>query len=194
MSTLSDTKSLGGISGKVWGSTANLYLSQEVEVALIRIKKGGFCSWHSHKNKFNRFTVISGSLEIVIDKGHCFDKIVLTENMSTDVKPGDIHQFRCHEDCIAMEIYWNNPLSAGDINRITDGGVFLCDAKSIDLADRTHLNFDFLDRYKESKLGKEETKNCPRSGTINTTSEGSLYEEACKEDKGNWPFGEQSSR
>lgn len=113
------------VEGKIWGNTTEIFKDDNVEVHLIRTVKGGFCSWHKHEYKHNMFYVISGKIEVVIDKDHCFDRTVLTDGTATSVAPNLVHQFRSHEDSIAIEIYWKNKINKSDIVRFTNGGVVL---------------------------------------------------------------------
>mgnify|MGYP000713293983 FL=1 len=41
--------------GKVWGKTANIFSNPNFEVHRIEVNKGGYCSKHKHKYKFNAF-------------------------------------------------------------------------------------------------------------------------------------------
>ena len=54
--------------GKVWGKTANIFSNPNFEVHRIEVNKGGYCSKHKHKYKFNAFYVESGELDIIIYK------------------------------------------------------------------------------------------------------------------------------
>jgi mannose-6-phosphate isomerase-like protein (cupin superfamily) len=137
MSTLCSNKPCGCFSGKLWGSTQAVYLSQNVEVNVAKINKGGYCSWHSHAKKWNRFVVISGVLEVLIDKNGKYDIIKLREGMATDVPPKLIHQFRCLEDCICLEIYWIDDLDPNDIERHSNGGMNMDEVKQEEEA--THI-------------------------------------------------------
>jgi len=113
----------GIVQGKVWGETSCLFSKNNVEVHRISANKGGYCSRHSHRSKWNQFYVESGELRITIYRaGKQVDSTVLTAGMSTSVAPSEIHQFEALKDTIAYEIYWAE-LEAVDIDRLDVGGM-----------------------------------------------------------------------
>ena len=102
--------------GKNWGYTTDVFMSQNVEVHVVEIVKGGYCSKHKHK-KVNIFHVISGKLEVKIwmDK-KLIDKTVIGKGETSAVYAGFKHQFEALEDTICLEIY-HIFLEPGDIDR-----------------------------------------------------------------------------
>ena len=114
------------IQGKIWGQTTPLFCKNNVEIHRIEGVSGGFCSFHCHKYKFNRFFVESGRLQITIQKdygsGVLDDITVLNPGQQTTVSPGQYHKFEVLEDCVAYEIYWVE-LDPNDIERLTIGGM-----------------------------------------------------------------------
>jgi hypothetical protein len=50
--------------GKIWGSTELLHANGVLEFHRIEYKKGGTCSKHLHKYKWNGFYVESGRMKI----------------------------------------------------------------------------------------------------------------------------------
>lgn len=114
------------IRGKVWGSTRQLFKQNNVEIHRIETKKGGYCSRHSHKMKYNMFFVESGELEVVIYRQYpgkvLEDTTILRDGEMTFVEPGVDHMFRSITDCVAYEIYWVT-LDPSDIVRATVGGM-----------------------------------------------------------------------
>lgn len=111
------------ITGKIWGSTSPLFYKNNVEINRIEGKKGGFCSKHYHRSKFNLFFVESGKLKITIWKSYGLaDETILGPMQTTIVKPGQYHQFEVLEDCVALEIYWTE-LDPDDIERESCGGI-----------------------------------------------------------------------
>lgn len=114
------------VRGKVWGSTTPLFCKNNVEIHRIEGKKGGFCSLHRHKYKFNRFLVEKGVLKVTISKdygsGILDDVTVVGPGQQTTVWPGEFHSFEVLEDCVAFEIYWVE-LDPDDIERETVGGI-----------------------------------------------------------------------
>jgi mannose-6-phosphate isomerase-like protein (cupin superfamily) len=87
------------------------------EVHYIEAKKDGYCSRHHHKNKWNRFIVLEGSLKVIIYKQDSEDETVLTSGMFSDVPPGIDHRFEALEDTKALEVYWIDGLDSKDIVR-----------------------------------------------------------------------------
>jgi len=102
--------------GKNWGYTTDVFVSQNVEVHVIEIAKGGYCSIHDHK-KVNIFHVISGKLKVKIwmDK-KLIDETVIKAGETTAVYAGFEHQFEGLEKTVCLEIY-HIFLEPGDINR-----------------------------------------------------------------------------
>jgi mannose-6-phosphate isomerase-like protein (cupin superfamily) len=96
------------IAGKVWGQTELLEANGVLEFHRIETKKGGVCSKHKHKYKWNGFFVEQGSLVIRVWKNNydLVDETVLTAGMYTKVAPGEYHQFEALEDTVAFELYW----------------------------------------------------------------------------------------
>ena len=110
------------IQGKVWGNTQTITNMNGVCVNLIHCNAGGYCSWHKHNNKYNRFFVIDGIMTIEVEKKDydLVDKTVLSQEESTTVKPGEFHRFIANTDVIALEIYWTELTE--DIERRSCGG------------------------------------------------------------------------
>ena len=57
---------MSNISGKIWGSTELILANSSLEFHRIDFKKGGVCSKHKHKYKWNGFYCMSGKLKIRI--------------------------------------------------------------------------------------------------------------------------------
>jgi len=113
----------GPSSGKVWGTTQLGFRLNGCESHFLSIAKGGYCSKHIHKSKWNRFHVLTGKLNVDIyqDDNH-IDSTILTPGQFTDVPPGCRHCFHALEDSIVMEYYWTL-LDPEDIERYgTTGG------------------------------------------------------------------------
>jgi quercetin dioxygenase-like cupin family protein len=114
------------IQGKVWGFTSPLFNKNNTEVHLIHAKKGGYCSKHYHKSKYNQFLVLHGKLKITVWKEYgnetLEDITILEKGMECTVSPGDFHRFEVLEDTQALEIYWVE-LKDNDIVRADHGGV-----------------------------------------------------------------------
>lgn len=109
-------------SGKVWGVTELLEANGVLEFHRITIRKGGVCSKHKHKHKWNGFFVEQGRLLIRTWKSNydLVDDTILEAGQYTRVMPGEYHQFEALEDVIAFEIYWAK-FDHDDIERQTVG-------------------------------------------------------------------------
>ena len=109
--------------GKSWGYTTRFFQNGIVSAYHLEIRKGGFCSEHKHRFKFNLFYVISGSLEITIWKdAQTKDITVIGKGQSTAVPPGLWHMCRALEptQCLeTSEVQLHEP----DIERRTQGGI-----------------------------------------------------------------------
>ncbi len=115
---------IGPKMGKVWGTTQLVFAWNGVEAHSIRVKKGGYCSRHSHEHKWNRFVVMEGRLKVTIfyDDGK-EDSTTIEAGGVSDVPPGVRHEFEALDDVLAMEQYWTM-LDPGDIDRHgTEGGM-----------------------------------------------------------------------
>jgi len=114
------------IQGKVWGYTTPLFNKNNVELHIAEIRKGGYCSKHKHKFKFNRFVVLKGKLQITIWKDYGTETLqdvsILGISQECTVSPGDFHKFEALEDTTVLEIYWVD-LNENDIVREDHGGM-----------------------------------------------------------------------
>lgn len=94
--------------GKVWGQTETIFSNGSMELHRIEIKKGGVCSKHMHKFKWNGFYVEDGKLLIRVWKNNydLVDETTLHAGEATQVTPLEYHQFEALEDTVAFEWYW----------------------------------------------------------------------------------------
>ena len=108
--------------GKDWGYTTKFFHNAMVSAHHLEIDKGGFCSEHVHKYKYNLFYVISGKLKITIwRKNNVKDITVLTTGQVSAVPPGFYHKFEGLEKTECIEVY-QVLLIEPDIKRRTQGG------------------------------------------------------------------------
>lgn len=140
--------------GKIWGTTRPLLQTPFVEVHHIKINKGGQCSYHEHKHKWNMFYVINGLLEIHVKKNRyaLVDVTLLKDGEYTTVMPTEKHFFKAKADVEALEIYYPEPLSE-DIVRDTVGRINQ-DSYSLDIEKNKKLNdkergVDLEDAYRK---------------------------------------------
>jgi len=110
------------VEGKVWGNTEVIEANSSLEFHRIDIKKGGTCSKHKHKYKWNGFYVMSGELSVKVWKNNydLIDETILTQGQWTRIAPGEMHQFEALSDTIAFELYWAN-FDHNDIERESVG-------------------------------------------------------------------------
>lgn len=109
--------------GKIWGDTAPVFCQNNVEIHLVSIHAGGYCSKHRHAAKANQFLVIEGALEVRRWKAYGLEDVTtLNGGDSTTCPAGEWHQFRALTDVTAIEIYWTE-LDPADIERETVGGM-----------------------------------------------------------------------
>ena len=91
--------------GKNWGYTTEIFKNLNVEIHVIEIEKGGYCSIHKH-DKVNIFYVISGRLKV---KMWVDNKLTDVSEISTGQKTAVYgkfeHQFEALEKSICVEIY-----------------------------------------------------------------------------------------
>jgi mannose-6-phosphate isomerase-like protein (cupin superfamily) len=108
--------------GKVWGVTELIEANCVLEFHKIHAHKGGVCSKHLHRHKWNGFYVEKGSLLIRVWKNsyNLVDETVLSAGQYTKVAPGEYHQFEALEDTEAFELYWAE-FDHNDIERETVG-------------------------------------------------------------------------
>jgi mannose-6-phosphate isomerase-like protein (cupin superfamily) len=94
--------------GKIWGNTQEIFNINNISIHRIEIFKGGQCSKHCHKHKYNMFFIEKGKIKIDIWQNDydLVDSTILVTNQSTIVKPGLNHQFTALEDTVCYEIYY----------------------------------------------------------------------------------------
>lgn len=108
---------------KVWGERRRILLTTKTEIDLLYLKAHSFCSTHSHKEKINKFVVVSGEVHVETEFG---DKC-LKNNQSFTVYPGMRHRFVTHTDSIMVELAYviEGQIDPEDIDRISQGGKFI---------------------------------------------------------------------
>lgn len=111
--------------GKVWGKTKDIFKNANFELHRIEAKKGGYCSKHQHKYKFNAFYIEQGKLKITVYENDydLIDETIISKGELATAKPGTYHRFEALEDTICYEIYWAE-LNHDDIEREDTGGVY----------------------------------------------------------------------
>ena len=105
---------------KIWGERRRILLTDNSEIDLLYLKKDSFCSTHRHKQKSNKFVVISGKVKIETE----FAQQILKKDDSFTVKPPLTHRFVALEDSIMVELAYrkDGKIDPSDIFRISQGG------------------------------------------------------------------------
>ena len=108
---------------KIWGTTERTFESRSVTINVLRVKKGGVCSWHYHNHKYNHFHVISGKFQIRHERPDW--EIVLESGGSCTVGPGreSLHEFEALEDSVVIETcyVYQGEINQNDIHRLRLG-------------------------------------------------------------------------
>lgn len=102
---------------KIWGERWCLHQDSTHTTNILKLKADFRCSWHSHKTKWNLFAVISGSVGIKTIDG----ETILGPGESFTVAPGEMHEFRVHEDSVMVEEMYVE-YDDDDIDRENVGG------------------------------------------------------------------------
>jgi len=111
---------------KIWGETELVFDSFDVTVHVLRVKKGGVCSWHYHERKYNRFYVISGRFAVRFLFGGLQTGVVLQPGESHTIcpGPGHLHEFEALEDSVVVETCFvkdERAIDPNDIHRLRLG-------------------------------------------------------------------------
>jgi len=108
---------------KVWGNCHKISRLDNTEIDLLYLEKNSACSVHHHKEKINRFILISGRVTINSDLG----AYTLQLNEPFDVDPNIKHQFVAFEDSVMIEIAYvkDGKIDNKDIVRDVQGGKFI---------------------------------------------------------------------
>lgn len=116
-------KKMSQNSFKIWGIKQRIHSDNNNEIDLLQLKKNSFCSVHFHKEKINKFVLISGKVEIISELG----TKILAINESFEVHPELTHQFKALEDSIMIEIAYTvgSNISPKDIIRKIEGGLII---------------------------------------------------------------------
>ena len=108
---------------KAWGTCYHIFKNSNVNVDLLRIEPGGYCSLHKHQAKHNLFYVLKGILDIELDLHDDIRKICLNqENPRFIIAPGIHHRFTSYEGCRCIEISFVK-INDNDIIRFSESGI-----------------------------------------------------------------------
>lgn len=118
-----------------WGRWTRLYMDEQVELRLLEVEPGGYCTLHRHKYLANQFYVVSGRLIVSIfsdaaseDGAHIAGvatRTTLGADGSLVVTPGIVHQFHADTRVVAYELNiatGPNPLDPSDSEQLGPAG------------------------------------------------------------------------
>ena len=107
---------------KVWGERWLVRQDSTHAVSYLILRQGYECSWHSHREKYNLFVVLSGKIGIVTQQLDGNNSVVtLGHGESFTVKPGEKHKFVIYESAKVIEEMYVE-YREGDIEREDKGG------------------------------------------------------------------------
>lgn len=106
---------------KIWGDTVCLLSTPMLQLHRINFLRGGVCSEHYHRARFNAFYVLEGRL-LVRQWFHTAKKenLLLPGELLT-ISPGVTHQFEGLTDGKVLELYYPDEVNSHDIVRLTQG-------------------------------------------------------------------------
>ena len=110
--------------GKAWGKTRCIVNSPRFQKHELKIEAGGFCSFHYHEERANRFIVKSGKVRIVWAYGWRLLHLDLGIGGVCEIGAGIPHQFQVIESGAMTEEYWSERgrvIETADIVRLTTG-------------------------------------------------------------------------
>jgi len=87
----------------------------------LKLKAGYECSWHSHREKYNLFVVVSGCVDIVTEQFDGPSVVTLTSGECFTVRPSEMHKFKVIESGMMIEEMYVK-YNEDDIQRENQGG------------------------------------------------------------------------
>jgi mannose-6-phosphate isomerase-like protein (cupin superfamily) len=111
---------------KVWGLTRCLIQSPHFSLHELKVEAGGYCSFHYHQDRANRFVIKSGVVRVVWCHGWRLHCQRLAEGHSCIVHSLVPHQFQILESGDVFEEYFpdrGGVVHNHDIIRLTKGGI-----------------------------------------------------------------------
>lgn len=109
---------------KVWGRTKQGILTPRWSYHFLEVVAGGYCSFHYHLERANRFFVESGVIRIVWCFGWKVESQILSADNTLTIESLVPHQFQVLESGKMTEEYWPDRggfVHDGDITRLTKG-------------------------------------------------------------------------
>ena len=109
---------------KVWGKAIKIQDNGLSKTSVLHVERGGTCSWHYHKHRYNTFYVVSGEVIIRWSPSHIANdkkyEIYLKPGCDLTIAPGDAHEFMAVVDSVMVEIDCAGN-RIGDIVRLRPG-------------------------------------------------------------------------
>jgi mannose-6-phosphate isomerase-like protein (cupin superfamily) len=123
-----------------WGKWTRLYADEQVELRLLEVVEGGYCTLHYHEHQANVFFVLQGKLLVQFYARQESGDILRAEHSchgqagpgmcgpSTTVPAGAewIHRFHAKTPVVAYELLvvtGDNPLDPNDSVKLGEAGV-----------------------------------------------------------------------
>lgn len=111
---------------KKWGTSTLIYHDSKIEIQLIHVLPGGYCSTHKHLNKTNIFSILSGKLEIYKMNPLQSYRLESGSLSTVEIGPNEMHRFYSKDGATAYEIYiakGKEKIDLEDIIRVSEGGI-----------------------------------------------------------------------
>lgn len=111
---------------KCWGRTRCIINTDFYSKHELELVEGGYCSFHYHKSRCNRFRVVEGAVKVVWAFGWrvCHITLRSTDYLAFDIPPNIPHQFQVIESGKMIEEYFSiecGRVRDGDIVRLSEG-------------------------------------------------------------------------
>ena len=114
---------------KAWGDVRHAFNTPYCAVSVLHVNDGFCCSRHRHRDRVNRFMVVSGVIDVIIyeDDGETeFSRHALLKGDVFDVPAGTFHRFNVIQSGVVVEVYWpetpDKTVRQDDIERLDVGG------------------------------------------------------------------------
>lgn len=102
-----------------WGERLQTFSWDGGLVTLLWLLPNQRCSYHSHKQNWNRFICVSGCLGVKTDKGHITK---ITSKQMFEVEPGVMHEFQTYDEPTIIQEIAYVTYDPEDIQRDILGG------------------------------------------------------------------------
>ncbi len=93
---------------KAWGAVRHVFDAETCAVSVLQTAAGGVCSRHLHRERINRFIVVTGAIDVVRyseDATVELSRRTLGPGDIEDVPGGVVHTFEVVEPGIVVEVY-----------------------------------------------------------------------------------------